>query len=400
MSDRSDVEGHFENFSEQEFEPFWYQQVLPAEYEPTGAVIVTGELVFSNNKTMLLQEIIRAGAEVWLVTTDSEIDVSLLEKGITESEIKNIKKISAPVRTIWTRDYAPLVAIPKDNTENGLRLIDINYYDQRPNDDLLPQEISESFKISRISIPVYNEGGNIMCAKELCAMTVRVSEANSDGQVRDSKDVLSDAQIIDYYSKATSKKIIIMPRLPFEGTGHIDMWAKFFSDKDVVINEVWDETLNVAKGEGHKKILLELKQFLDKRAQEFSSMGFQVTRIPMPIPALEREDIMSERKYEEFRSQGSSIFRSYTNGLVINGTYIIPRYTKLHYYSFLTNDYAKTSYMDDALIAKYERAVTERLNSIGIKNIAWIDSDDTIAIGGAVHCTTMQIPKVAQINRE
>ncbi len=382
----SNVEGHYENFSENEFKQYWFKQVLPAEYEPTQAVILNSELVFSFDKILLVKEILNAGAEAWIISRDRNIKNQLADAGLSPDEISRIRIVPADVLTIWTRDYAPLTAIPKESSEKALRLIDINYYDRRPSDDFLPQSIAQDYQISRISIPVYNEGGNIMCTNDKCFMTIRVTEANSPQYTR-KEDVLSEDQIKDYYEKATSKKITIMPRLPTEGTGHIDMWAKFMSDKDVVVNEVWDETMDYVKGEGHKKVLLDVKTFLDARAADFTRMGYRVTRIPIPLPQLSDLSI-SERRYDDFRD-GQGVFRSYTNGLILNGTYIIPRYKTLH-----GDGHGETGdYLDRDLTAKYESAVTERLAAIGISKLGWIDSDDTIAIGGAVHCTTMQIPR-------
>ena len=58
-----------------------------------------------------------------------------------------------------------------------------------------------------------------------CMMTTRVTDANAD--VFKAGDMVLDAEDIKQYygGFAGCAKTFIFPRMPTEGTGHIDMWG-------------------------------------------------------------------------------------------------------------------------------------------------------------------------------
>lgn len=56
----------------------------------------------------------------------------------------------------------------------------------------------------------------------------------------------------------------------------------------------------------------EVQSYLEARASEIAAMGYEVIRIPMPAPV--------------FTAKGKSMFRSYSNSLLVNETAMVPRY--------------------------------------------------------------------------
>jgi agmatine/peptidylarginine deiminase len=204
-------------------------------------------------------------------------------------------------------------------------------------------------------------------------MSTRVTDANAFKEL--AEDIVLDAEgVTQYYQDfAGCKNVYIFPRMPYEGTGHIDMWAKFLDDETLIVGELRDEILGLESySSSDLRKVQSLKNYLDERAKEIQALGFKVIRLPMPAPLLADQDV----------------FRSYTNSLTLNGKVLVPRYLKPAYASMT----ADGQYPDAQYISAYEAEVRDTYERLGYTFI-WVDSDNLIADGGAVHCTTMQIAK-------
>jgi len=254
-----------------------------------------------------------------------------------------------------------------------LNLVDFNYYPNRQADDSTARSLLAILPLDRVSVPVYNEGGNFMTNRNGdCLMTTRVTDANAEAYFADDM-VLNATQIKDYYKRfAGCKRVEIFPRIPYERTGHIDMWAKFLDDDTVIVNEIRQEILDLAFYSSTNRAKAQnLKNYFDARAKDIASMGFEVIRIPMPAPLF---------------SFSGDLFRSYTNSLFLNGTALIPRYELPHFDSHAVGG----EYPDAALLAEYESEILGVYQKHGFET-KWVNSDNLIPYGGAIHCITMQV---------
>jgi agmatine/peptidylarginine deiminase len=367
---KSKLDGHYEDASASSMAVYRDQQVVPAEYAKSDGVIVSAELMSSYGREDLVKAIVDAGAEkVWITVSRGSGQTlqsptfsrlrQVLGKDVNRLTI--VEQKDAGQVTVWARDWSPLGAITSDNE---LRLLDFNYYPRRPADDATSRSFAGLTGTPRVSIPVYNEGGNFMNnTRGECMMTTRVTDANAD--VFKAGDIILDAEDIKQYygSFAGCAKTFIFPRMPSEGTGHIDMWSKFLDDDTVIVGQISDETLSYANS-SNRSLALRIQEFLDARAADIADLGYNVVRIPMPVPS-------------------ADLYRSYTNSLLLNGTAIVPQYV---------NNRGR-SYADQSLIKSYEAEVRRVYSSLGYK-VVFIPSDEMIATGGAVHCVTMQIPAV------
>jgi agmatine/peptidylarginine deiminase len=183
--------------------------------------------------------------------------------------------------------------------------------------------------------------------------------------------ILDEDQIADYYEKfAGCSKVTIFPRMPYEGTGHIDMWSKFLDDDTVIVGEILPETRELAVREGGAAAAFSgrIATYLDERSLDLEKLGYKVKRIPMPVP-------------------DDYAIRSYTNSLLINGVALVPRYSL----GFDIDNFSDYSYSDGQLQSSYEAKVREAYESAGY-TVKFLDSDELIAYGGAIHCVTMQLP--------
>jgi agmatine/peptidylarginine deiminase len=259
---------------------------------------------------------------------------------------------------VWARDWAPLSAIGNPDSTNAGKtvMLDFNYYSARPGDDVTPRSIEMSTQTPRVSVPVYNEGGNFMIAGDRhCMMSTRVSEANSRLRAKSGDTILNDEEIKEYYKQyAGCREVTIFPRMPYEGTGHIDMWVKALDAKTLIVNRL-DKAVDYSA--------TQVQSYLNDRASELETMGYNVVRIPMPEPVLP-----------------NGAFRSYTNSLVLNGTALVPVYR--------VNPNGRFTDMDR--IADYEKEVAAAYTAAGYRFVP-IESTDLIIMAGAVHCVTMQL---------
>ncbi len=326
--------------------------------------------------------------------------------------------------TVWARDWSPQ---PAYTAAGQLVLLDFNYYSNRDADDSAGRSLVEFFNqslptdailtspevVSRISVPVYNEGGNFMNNDNGdCLMTTRVTDANSAAAIKEAaadnrrKNIFND-EVMDkteivrqYKEKAGCKTVSIFPRIPYEGTGHIDMWAKFLDNDTIIVNELRDEVVNLSWYTDEEKAKAkEIQTFLEARAQDISRLGFEVVRIPMPAPIFGYEAYYDEKKTQIIAVP--DVFRSYTNSITVNGHAVTPRYEAMDadgdIYDAKTSKYLgstalKNPYPDADFIQAYEKEASAAYENSGYK-MKFVTVDNLISIGGAIHCTTMQIAK-------
>lgn len=465
-SDPSDVKGHFESMSEKEAEALAASKPkVIEEHAQVETVAISAQLVMSEElggfgRVDLAKSILESGSQLLILVgkdqpakLDDPVFAELRQA--SSGYFKWIRFLAVEGQTSptpWSRDWAPLQA---KNEKAEKVFLDFNYYPNRASDDATAQNFARfSPDHKRLSVPVYNEGGNFMSnSRGLCLMTDRVLDANSflngprfvdkntrelildeDGypvhelpadkkdsaiEIRGSRyqDVqgkrhvrlddkeLDLPQVVDYYKRyAGCAEVIVLPRMPHEATGHIDMFAKFINDDTVLVNEISKQQLSLVRHPAEKAVALETSAYLEKITTRIKELGLKVLRIPMPIPQW-RQDIDNKDRPE----MDSYITRSYSNALLIarpgKKFALVPRYTRARVPEWLsthlspgkddeqvdqTPTFGRSEvYSDHDLIEGYEKAVTKAYGAAGYRTI-FIDSDNLISQGGAVHCTTMQ----------
>ncbi len=374
--------GHFENFGEDALRAYKGQQQVIAEHAPSQGIVMSYTMFSEHHREDMAEAFLRSGIDtLWVVVPSDYTDCeerrdlrALYERvGRDRQKIKLLRQpVSGKLRE-WARDFAPLTARTPDG---ALRLLDFNYHADRPADDSVPQELARMMKVKRISLPVYNEGGNFMSNRRgECLMTERVVIANEERQL-ETDEILDREQIRSYYKDyAGCQKVVIFPKMPYEGTKHIDLWSKFIDDDTVIVAAIPEQVLTLKSYTAEeRKRVGEIKGYLDERAQEIEKLGYQVVRLPMPAPF--------------FAEDGFNLFRSYTNSLLLNGTVFLPKYVE----PSNELDGIDGRYIDDEYLEGYNREVEKTHASLGL-TVRWIESDSLISKGGAVHCTTMQIAR-------
>jgi agmatine/peptidylarginine deiminase len=84
-------------------------------------------------------------------------------------------------------------------------------------------------------------------------------------------------------------------------------------------------------------------------------------------------------------------FRTYVNSLLVNGTAVVPRYSRYRW-----------NYDSDpnaTLTKLFESKVTTIYKELGYR-VRFVNADDLIFNGGAFHCIAVQIPKIDISNNQ
>lgn len=381
-SSHSRVLGHFEESDAAALEAFRLGQIVVPEYQPSEAVLVSSQMLVEHQQERMMQQLLKSGIDkLWITvpygyTAEEEQEDFQDLYELLQNDRTKLKLIEQPKpgrQREWSRDYGPWMAKAADGSR---RLLEFNYYPSRASDDSVPAALAQNVNVPRLSLPIYIEGGNFMNNDSgTCLMTDKVLEVNAEERVAGDL-ILSKDQIITYFKDfAGCKDVMIFPSMPYEGTRHLDLWAKFMDDQTILVSEIADEVLTLPgyKDEDIARVR-EVQKFLNEQAAELQDRGFKIIRLPMPAP--------------NFAEDGYNLFRSYTNSLLLNGHVFLPRYVR----PANKADSVNGEYIDDRFVKNYEETVERIHRDLGF-TVHWIISDSMIAKGGAVHCTTMQIAR-------
>ena len=331
--DRFDVRGQYNEIFGSTPPPSTPVRAL-GEFEETSGVLIA----WNRGLARFMVELIAASleeAEVWVITWNDE-ESALVRNVLAQFGVdtSSLNFFEFPHESFWTRDYGPITVVDETGAP---RFIDPQYYRQRRRDDAVPTLMGRFFNTSVHRPEVATEGGNFMSNGEgFCVVTNWFLQENP----RLSPQQLQDIQK-DYFG---CDETVVLQRLEGEGTGHVDMFAKFLSPNLVLVGE-YDrfDPVNAA-------ILDENVERLERFASD-RGWPLEVVRMPMPYGA-------------------GGVYRSYTNSLIVNNRVLVPTYSGDRRYE----DKALEIYRE-VLPAGYE--------------VRAIESEDVIQLGGAVHCTTM-----------
>lgn len=302
---------------------------LPAEYEPTAGVVMT-YAGYPQFVQSIARAVVDAGANAYVLGGPSRLS------GLDSDRYQ---PLDLPYNTIWARDFGP-VAINEQTGE--LAIIDTVYrhYAYRKADDAVPSSIADHLAMQSYDAPIILDGGNLMVDRRgHLYMTERTYEWNSQASRAQVDQYLKDyfgVQEIHVLPYAAS-----FPGQPADGTGHIDMFAKILDDCKVLVAKSSSQPYAKA---------------LEQASQYFSST-----------------ECSPGQNWQVYRVQGyvrSGVWYTFTNSLIVNNSVLIPSYQS------------------------YDSAEARRVYAEALPNhkLVFINSDDPIRAGGAIHCTTKEIP--------
>lgn len=350
------------------------------EYHPTTGVVLSGAYGYINFD---LVKKFRAGGvkNLYLIHTQGDdyvqksietLSDQLQKDGLNDQiKITPIEMPSPVGDTVagWTRDFGPLTFRRQDDPQNVI--LDFKYYSYRPTENAFNKKFARENSLPIVKVPIKFEGGNFVAAElhdKMYCLTTTVLFTNNINMARE--------KIIDIFKNIMGcDELLDFPSMPYEGTSHIDMWAKAVK-KDVLF--VAELGCAAQRYSNNPERAQEIANYLDKNAKILKRLGFTVVRIPMPSPLF----------FDRGFNKNHHIFRSYINSLIINDWVMIPRYLAPNPILSKVGIYY---YPDASLIDEYEKKTWSEFLAAGLKPV-WVNMDDRCPLGGSIHCATMQVP--------
>ncbi len=235
----------------------------------------------------------------------------------------NVQFYVVPIQTVWMRDYGPL---PVRRSGGRLRMVDLKYYPGRDDDDAFPQRYSNFKGYQNHPLNLSWEGGNFMTdGRGTLSSSHTVYTRNSSYSRSTVDGMLSDAFGVS--------RVVATRPMYNEGTGHVDMYARFMGASEVMV-------ASFASGYSNGALL-------DENADRYRSAGYTVRRVPM----------------------ADTEISTYTNSLPVNGVMLVPTYGR-----------------------STDATALSLFRSYGWE-VVGIDCRHLIKYSGAIHCITITIPR-------
>lgn len=306
---------------------------LPAEFEPTEAVVMSWK-AFRGILQDVSKEVAKAGAKVLMIRGPATLS------GVPSDQYHPLSLAS---NSVWARDYGPVGVLRNGDTEPAIIDTRYRHYQRRIYDDNVPCSIAQQEGMECFSTELILDGGNLMSdGAGNIFMTTRTYDWNNH-MTRDQVDALLRSYFgaetihpLDYAKDSMGE--------PSDGTGHIDMFVKILDQCVVLVAETNDAPY---------------RQPLEDAANYFGSLEcapgqtYTVHRVPGWVS-----------------SRDGETWYTYTNSLIVNDVVIIPTYS---------------SGPNNAAINIYQSARPDM-------KIVGVNTDESITLGGSIHCLTRQIP--------
>lgn len=264
----------------------------------------------------------------------------------TQLDFTRVRFLHLPTDDMWVRDYGPIVGLDKD----GCQSVVYANFDPLPN---YPQERDAAMAARWAAhedlparfLDLHIEGGNLwsdgqgtlITSEQVFIANPFVTRPELERRLR---------HVFEY------DKLIVLPRLRSEETGHIDLVIKLANATTVLVSapQLFYNSMRL-----HNTIRM-LKATTNARGENYEIV---------PLPHL--QPYLNWGVYP--------IWRSYTNALTVNGRVLVP--------TFRVEE-------DEQALRAYERAMP------GYQVIP-IDCSVVAHGGGAVHCLTKEIPRAQPI---
>lgn len=336
---------------------------VPAEFEPVAAFVVSEGDWWGAELGMYFAMIEQgttpkgAGAIVLTSQAVSSYESYLAGQGVALSRV-HVVRHTAGLDAKWARDFGP-ISIYEQGQPGHLAFLDLHYYDKRPHDDAVAAFLATSASLNRYGLEgddhtppddakLYMEGGNFQTdGQGTCILSNDIASDNSKAGNTEADTQAKVEQILGQYGGC--KKFVWLTPPPNTGTGHVDMYTKLLTPTDILLIDFPSQTGNNAQADA----IIEQNLVKLQAATNLSGDPFVVHRIVIP-------------------SLGNAwTYRTYTNSVIVNHRVMVPTYGQSNY--------------DNAALQVYATVLGPDYEIVGI------DSSEIVDLGGAVHCTTMQI---------
>ncbi len=249
---------------------------------------------------------------------------------------ENIECIYAPTvgnfNGEWTRDYGPLFIWVDDST---LSINDLIYFPMQQTSDAIPEVICDLWHMPYYGPNIREEGGNLMTDGHGAIMMTDVVFDKNPGMTMDELQQIYQ----EYFGQDTA---YVFENFIDDRLGHIDGWAKIVNDTTILVARLHPSDPNYQLVENHAASMDQIPTF--------NGGTFHIVRCQLPDPW----------------------YYTYINGTLFNGLALVP------VYGFD---------LDQQALESWQEALGPNWTIVGLN--CYLFS----MLGGAIHCTTMEVPK-------
>lgn len=281
---------------------------------------------------------------------------------------------------VWMRDYQPIFV-----REPSGEMVALRYLSQNPNRAAwsLPWP-----KVRQRPLPVLHENGNLVSTgRWIFATDALIQENGTD--LDDLPDLSklgfrprSHDALLRLLSDALRKPkndIIILPQMPHEATGHIDIFLLPLDENTVMIPKIEESALTLVDDLA-LEVGQDVKLFLDDQAADLAALGLEVLRLPMIPPAL---------GYDDEEAEGSQDF----DLVVFTPANMLLSQTPEGKFAFIPN-FANVA-EDPQMVTLVEQYANEWQELV--KSRGWqphlVDTSELVSHLGLLRCVTASIPE-------
>jgi len=316
---------------------------LPAQWEPMETILLAWPSLYPplwEQHAQMVEAITPVSTVSILVSSAMWAKAARLylsKRG--KSLLNRTRFIYLPTDDIWVRDYGPVVVQNDKGEQICVKLV----FDPLPSypqerDNVMPLRWATHEEIPVRHLDLHLEGGNIWSdGRGTLIMAEQIFHSNP-GLTR-SKLMEQLHNVFDF------SKLIIIPRLEREETGHVDLLVKLADP----------ETVLVTHASGPNRANLQQAAEIFRRSTNASGQPYRIFELPNP-PLYLNWGVYP-------------VWRSYTNSLTVNGRVLVPVF-----------DIPS----DSQALAVYRKAMPDF-------EIIPIDCAPGANGGGAVHCLTKEV---------
>ena len=327
-------------------DPPQYIQSAPAEFDSVSGIIFSWQ-AYSTLLTDLVKEVAEHDTAWVVVSGTSEQNSVSATLNSNNVNMNNVVFHTAQTNSVWIRDYGPWW-IYDDMGERAV--IDLVYNRPRPLDDDFPETFAELYDMDFFGTDLTQAGGNMLLDGQGAVIVSNIIFNDSEGFDPTLTQEELEETMLDYFGV---HKVIVVPHLEYDGTGHVDMFVKIINDTTVIVGEYTSSAS--AAGDNYAITNSVAAQL----AAETNGAGrpYTVERMLMP-------------------SYSGGITYTYINSLIVNRKVLVP------VYGFSTDQQALDLY--ETLMPGYE--------AVGF------DCNDIITCYGAIHCIGMKVPAAGVVD--
>ncbi len=306
----------------------------PAEYEKVQCVFFRWSYSSWNS---IWREMIREVCEVakaYIITnyaSDTSSIKSYLQQGGVNTD--SVRFLITSTNSVWIRDYGPWNIYVENDT---LSIVDLVYNRPRPQDDTFPSKLGQMWNLDVYLPDLIHPGGNFMVDGNGTGFSTDLIYEENNLTPQEIQQIMKN-----YFGL---EQFVTVPKIYYEYTGHIDIFAKILNDTLVMVGEYDDPNdPNYAR----------LNEIADSisQVQNLDGKYFKVVRIIMP------------ESFSPWNNTGAT----YLNSLFVNGKILVPIYN----------------------LSQDPEALQTYQNVLPNYEVVGINCQDMVGSGGAVHCVTM-----------